>query len=77
MALFCYFKQKDGLPDSKGSLSHAIPLCAISTANFELTSDDRQQVALAVQRIQPGGVVSERLLRLRQDITPTEAAQTV
>ena len=38
MALFGYFKQRDGLPEPKGLLSLAVPSCAISlsTANHEV-----------------------------------------
>ena len=37
MALFRYFKQRDGFPDPKGSLSLAIPSQAISIANRKVT----------------------------------------
>ena len=36
MSLLKYFKQKDGLPDPKGSLSHTVPSRAIARANREV-----------------------------------------
>ena len=36
MSIRCFFKPIDGLPDSKGSLSRAIPSAAIVSANREV-----------------------------------------
>ena len=79
MALFRYLKRKDGLPDPKGSLSLAIPSQTISIAKRKVTEAKTgdKKLPRALQEVQPGGGVLDRLLCLREDRTPTEADQNV
>ena len=59
------FKQRDGLPDPKGSLAcHSFAGYIHGELRSE-GSDDRWQEARAVQEVQPGGAVSDRSIRLR------------
>ena len=39
MSLLRYLKQKDGLPDPKGSLSNEVPTLAIVRANWEVEAE--------------------------------------
>ena len=46
MSLLCFFKPKDGLPDSTGALSTSVPSAAIAQANQEVQnpiSSDKQK----------------------------------
>ena len=67
MALLRYFKQRDGLPDPKGSLTLAIPSRAISIASREVTEatpGDKKRGPYK-KYSHAGGAVSDRSLRLR------------
>ena len=75
MALLRYFKQRDGLSDTKELLSLANPSPAISMENCSDGSYNLWQEAWAVQELQPGGAVLANVLV--NVITPNAASLLV
>ena len=73
-----YPKQRDGLLDPQG----ITPNCHffmnyIHSETRSAKSNEWQQKVQAVQEVQPGGVVLDRLLCLQDDRNPTQADQNI